>query len=89
MIHRKLPSFSLDLALQVGEEVLVLFGPSGAGKSMTLQSIAGLVTPDRGEIVLDGQAAVPTGRSRARMSTCPRADAGSATCSRTTPCSRI
>ena len=54
-IHRKLPSFSLDLALQVGEEVLVLFGPSGAGKSMTLQSIAGLVTPDRGEIVLDGR----------------------------------
>jgi molybdate transport system ATP-binding protein len=52
-IHRKLPSFSLDLSLEVGEEVLVLFGPSGAGKSMTLQSIAGLVTPDRGEIILD------------------------------------
>ncbi len=30
----------------------MLFGPSGAGKSMTLESIAGLVTPDRGEIVL-------------------------------------
>ncbi len=53
-IHRRLPSFSLDLELDVEEEVLVLFGPSGAGKSMTLQSIAGLVTPDRGEIVLDG-----------------------------------
>lgn len=54
-IHRRLPSFTLDLSLEVSEEVLVLFGPSGAGKSMTLESIAGLVTPDRGEIVLDGR----------------------------------
>jgi molybdate transport system ATP-binding protein len=54
-IHRSLPAFTLNLRLEVSEEVLVLFGPSGAGKSMTLESIAGLVTPDRGEIVLDGQ----------------------------------
>ncbi len=54
-IHRKLPAFSLDFTLRVDREVLVLFGPSGAGKSMTLQSIAGLVTPDRGEISLDGR----------------------------------
>ncbi|MFH0916266.1 MAG: ABC transporter ATP-binding protein [bacterium] len=54
-IHRRLPSFTLDLRLEVGEEVLVLFGPSGSGKSMTLESIAGLVTPDRGEMVLDGR----------------------------------
>jgi molybdate transport system ATP-binding protein len=51
-IHRELPSFTLDLRLRVGKEVLVLFGPSGAGKSMTLESIAGLVAPDRGEIAL-------------------------------------
>ncbi len=54
-IHRQLPSFTLDLRLEVGREVMVLFGPSGAGKSMTLESVAGLVTPDRGEIVLDGR----------------------------------
>ncbi|OFW55776.1 MAG: hypothetical protein A2133_02885 [Actinobacteria bacterium RBG_16_64_13] len=54
-IHRRLPSFTLDLSLEVGQEVLVLFGPSGAGKSMTLESIAGLVTPDRGEILMDGR----------------------------------
>ena len=54
-IHRELPSFTLDLRLRVEEEVLVLYGPSGAGKSMTLESIAGLVTPDRGEIVLGDQ----------------------------------
>ncbi len=54
-IHRRLPSFTLDLSLEVREEVLVLFGPSGAGKSMTLESIAGLVTPDQGEIILDDE----------------------------------
>lgn len=52
-IHRELPSFTLDLQLEVEEEVLVLFGPSGAGKSMTLESVAGLVTPDKGEILLE------------------------------------
>jgi molybdate transport system ATP-binding protein len=52
-IYRELPKFTLDLSFEVGEEVLVLFGASGSGKSMTLQSIAGLVTPDRGEVVLD------------------------------------
>ena len=52
-IHRQLPSFTLDLRLEVGEEIMVLFGPSGAGKTMTLESIAGLVTPDKGEIILD------------------------------------
>lgn len=39
----------------VGAEILVLFGPSGAGKTQTLNALAGLMTPDRGEIVLDGQ----------------------------------
>jgi molybdate transport system ATP-binding protein len=41
--------------LHVDTEILVLFGPSGAGKSMTLHAIAGLTTPDRGEITLDGR----------------------------------
>jgi len=54
-IHRRLPSFTLDLSLEVKEEVLVLFGPSGSGKTMTLESIAGLVTPDQGEIILDDE----------------------------------
>ena len=54
-IHRSLPAFRLNLRLEVGREVLVLFGPSGSGKSMTLESIAGLVTPDQGEITLEGE----------------------------------
>ena len=55
-IEKRLDPFRLQVRLDVGSEILVLFGPSGAGKTMTLQSIAGLVTPDAGEIVFDGRA---------------------------------
>ena len=66
-IHRELPSFTLDLHLKVEEEVLVLFGPSGAGKSMTLESVAGLVTPDRGEISIDGRVLFRKGQNAAHV----------------------
>jgi multiple sugar transport system ATP-binding protein len=36
-------------------EFLVLFGPAGAGKTTTLKLIAGLETPDEGDIYFDGQ----------------------------------
>jgi molybdate transport system ATP-binding protein len=42
-----------DLAIERG--VLVLFGPSGSGKSLTLQALAGLVTPRRGIIRVNGE----------------------------------
>ena len=45
-------AFRLRIRLEVGREVMVLFGPSGAGKTMTLQCVAGLATPDAGEIRL-------------------------------------
>lgn len=54
-IDKRLDPFRLQVRLDVGSEILVLFGPSGAGKTMTLQSIAGLVSPDAGEIVFDGR----------------------------------
>lgn len=34
---------------------MALLGASGCGKSMTLKCIAGIVTPDRGRIVLGGR----------------------------------
>jgi molybdate transport system ATP-binding protein len=55
-IEKRLATFHLSVQLAVAAEVLVLFGPSGAGKTTVLNGIAGLVTPDAGEIVLDGQA---------------------------------
>ena len=63
-IEKRLATFSLSVQIEVGAEILVLFGPSGAGKTQTLNAIAGLMTPDAGEITLDGNvffrsAAVP------------------------------
>jgi molybdate transport system ATP-binding protein len=47
--------FDLDVAWSAGGGVAVLFGPSGAGKTLTLQCLAGLITPTRGRIVVDGR----------------------------------
>ncbi|WP_037578148.1 ABC transporter ATP-binding protein [Phaeacidiphilus oryzae] len=58
-----------DLALSFGEtpalrgatveveagEVLAVMGPSGSGKSTLLHCLAGILTPDSGEVVFDGR----------------------------------
>ena len=54
-IIKRLPGFTLDVEWTAGDGVAALFGPSGAGKTLTLQCLAGLVTPDAGRIVLDGR----------------------------------
>lgn len=54
-ISHELPDFSLQLQFNVERDILVLFGPSGCGKTTTLRSIAGLVKPAAGRIVLDGK----------------------------------
>jgi multiple sugar transport system ATP-binding protein len=44
-----------DLSLTLGRgEFLSLLGPSGCGKSTTLGMIAGFVSPDAGDILIDG-----------------------------------
>ncbi len=52
-ITRKLPGFKLEISLSCGAEIIAVLGPSGSGKSMLLNSIAGLVKPDRGAIRYD------------------------------------
>lgn len=54
-LTRRLREFTLEIDLALPGGILVLFGPSGAGKTRTLECLAGLERPDRGEIVLDGE----------------------------------
>lgn len=44
----------VNLTVREGE-TLALLGPSGTGKSVLLKSIIGLIRPERGEIIVDGQ----------------------------------
>ncbi len=51
-IATTLESFTLDVDLNLERELVVIFGPSGAGKSMLLRTVAGLLSPESGRIVI-------------------------------------
>ena len=52
-IEKRLGTFRLQSKFEVADETLALLGASGCGKSVTLKCIAGIMTPDRGHIVLN------------------------------------
>ena len=54
-IEKRLQGFSLSIQIEAEDVPIALLGASGSGKSMTLRCIAGIETPDRGQIVLDGK----------------------------------
>ncbi|MDP2955136.1 MAG: ATP-binding cassette domain-containing protein [Longimicrobiales bacterium] len=61
MIHYRNIHKSFDLPVLAGIELRVgtgemfaLFGPSGTGKSVLLKTTIGLITPDRGDVEIDG-----------------------------------
>jgi molybdate transport system ATP-binding protein len=57
-IEKKVGDFTLRAAFETKGTVTALFGRSGAGKTTLVNAIAGLVRPNRGRIVLDGQVLV-------------------------------
>lgn len=50
---KQLKNFELNMDFSLNNEILGILGTSGCGKSMTLKNIAGIITPDMGEISLD------------------------------------
>lgn len=54
-IKKKLEHFQLAVNFHAENEVVALLGQSGCGKSLTLKCIAGLETPDSGQIILNGR----------------------------------
>jgi molybdate transport system permease protein len=54
-IQKRLADFTLEVSFNSSDRPLGLLGGSGAGKSMILRCIAGMETPDRGRIVLNGK----------------------------------
>lgn len=54
-IKKKVKGFTLDVSFETEVDYLGILGASGCGKSMTLKCIAGIETPDKGRIVLNGK----------------------------------
>jgi molybdate transport system ATP-binding protein len=47
-------AFTLDAQFEVGDELAVFFGRSGSGKTTALQCISGLLEPNGGKIIVNG-----------------------------------
>ena len=54
-IEKNFRDFSLKVQFEGSSAAIGLLGASGSGKSMTLRCIAGIETPDRGKIVINGK----------------------------------
>jgi ABC-2 type transport system ATP-binding protein len=55
----------LSFAVRPGE-IFGLLGPNGSGKSTTLRVLTGMLVPDQGEVLLDGERVEPGGRALRR-----------------------
>lgn len=54
-IEKKYSDFNLKVKFETNENVSSLLGESGSGKSLTLKAIAGIITPDKGKIILNNR----------------------------------
>ena len=54
-VEKMLEDFHLKIDLEIESGIVGLLGYSGSGKTMTLKMIAGIVKPDKGQIILNGK----------------------------------
>jgi molybdate transport system ATP-binding protein len=61
-IRHRLGTLQIDARFEMGSGLVALFGRSGSGKTSIINIIAGLIRPDEGRIVVDGETLVDTAR---------------------------
>ncbi len=61
-VHKRFSAFTLDADISVSGDQIGIFGTSGSGKSTLVSMLAGLVEPDSGEIILDGDSLFSSAR---------------------------
>jgi molybdate transport system ATP-binding protein len=59
-IEHRLGAFELDAHFSAEGRVTALFGRSGAGKTSLVNAIAGLIRPERGRVIVDGETLLDT-----------------------------
>lgn len=59
-ICHRFGDFALDVAFETTPGITALFGRSGAGKTTIINAVAGLLTPDRGRVEMDGELLLDT-----------------------------
>ena len=62
-LRHRVGDLELDMEIRSQARTLALFGNSGAGKTSALNAIAGLLIPQSGRVVLDGEVLLDTARS--------------------------
>ncbi len=63
LFHR-FEGFALEVGFEAPSGVTALFGRSGSGKSTVVNAVAGLLRPERGRIVVDGQVLLDSAAGR-------------------------
>src|SRR3954464_2159654 len=53
-VEKQLGDFAIRAKFEAPDGVTALFGPSGSGKTSIINMVAGLLTPDRGRIAVNG-----------------------------------
>ena len=84
-VNKSYGDFSLDCEAEFDDGVTAVFGPSGSGKTTLLDCIAGMTSPDAGEIRLQGS---PLYSSGERVDLAPESG-DSVTCFSMVRCFRI